>query len=804
MYRERPLLIPFVAFASGLYCSDSYGLLLSLDVVAAVFGCLALACCIRYPLPLHLLTFLFFFAYGLHALTPWKTPSSLSLATLSNSSRAPVAVQGVIHSRPVITSNGSSFVLRVNQITRDTITTPVDGKMQVFVTTDEFDLARGDLILLSTRISVPHKRGLPGEFDYGRYLQLHGIAVTGRVASVDEIVLIRGRFEDSLMRRIDEVARQLGDFIRTTLPDNSVSSVLTALLIGDQKRIPQQLSSAYTRAGVNHILSISGFHIGIIAFFIVHLTLLAVTRIEVLTLGFNLRRAVLLLALPAMVFYLFLTGAAPATTRSVIMLAAFVLALYAEREIDPVNTLLLSALLLISMNPPTLFDISFQLSFLALWGIVIAVVPLMERFGDIRQSWLRTLLQFLVTSCAASIVTIIPVLFAFNQASLNGILANFLIVPLLGYGAVLAGFCALPLIYLFTPLAQLLIWMAGQLVELSNFLIILFGKLPLIRFHGITTLDMFLFLSCLSLFTFLRSSRLKYLLCGSLPAVAVVIHLAAPSPTDGRLHVTMLSVGQAESLLIRLPDGTTMLVDGGGYLYETDLDFGERFLAPALHKLAVHRIDWMVMTHTHPDHAGGLPYIIQTMPVGEFWEPVIGGGGVHHDLLLNHLAEQRIPRRTLAEGDVIRLGSGVVMEVLSPPRVDEQHVSVDSGGKDGNEGSLVFQLIHGQTRVLCTADVGFPTEKRLLSGKTVLASTLLKVGHHGSRFSTSEEFLDQVAPAVAMISVGLNNSFSLPSPETLERLHRRRIAIYRTDHDGTIEFVSDGRNWNILTPFRPE
>jgi competence protein ComEC len=414
------------------------------------------------------------------------------------------------------------------------------------------------------------------------------------------------------------MARRLGDFIRTSMPEVQESSVLTALLIGDQKRIPVELAAAYTRAGVNHILSISGFHVGIISYFIVLIALLLVTRSEVLALRFNLRRSVLLLSLPSMLFYLLLTGSAPATARSVIMLAAFVLALYAERETDPLNALLLAGFLLVAVNPPTLFDISFQLSFLALWGIVVFVPPFMERYVHTSRNWLRQLLQFIAASCAASFATAVPVLFAFNQASLNGIVSNFLIVPLLGYGAVLAGFCALPFVYLFPPFAHLLLWIAAKMVLLSNWLIVLFAALPVIRFHGITALDMLLFLIFMGVVTFFQRRRVKLFLCALLPVLAVAAHLASSPAGDGRLHITMLSVGQAESLLVRLPDGGTVLVDGGGYLHDTGRDFGERTLAPALFKLGVRRIDHLILTHRHPDHIGGLLYVPRTIPVGSF------------------------------------------------------------------------------------------------------------------------------------------------------------------------------------------
>lgn len=803
MERERPLLIPFVALSAGLCLSDYLDVVLPISAVAAVFCSLLLSCCIRNRLPFAVAGFAFFFVWGLYALTPWKAHPPAPDNIQHQSGRTPVIVEGVVNSRPVAVSGASglsgSFVLRVEQVLFDGAPFPAAGNLMVYVAAGEIDLARGDRVRLSSRITVPVKLGLPGEFDFPRYLSFRGVDATARVASVTDLVLMRGAAEDTLLRRIDLAARRLGDFIRDALPDERLSSVVTALLIGDQRRIPQALTDAYTRAGVNHILSISGFHVGIIAFFVIQAVLLIATRFEWPALHGNLRRAAVLIALPAMVLYLFLTGAAPATARSVVMLGCFVLALYAEREVDPVNALLLSALLLLSLNPPSLFDISFQLSFLALWGIVVFVPPVMRRFESLTKGWQRSLLQFIAASCAASVATTVPVLFVFNQASLNGILSNFLIVPLLGYGAVLAGLCGLLCVPFCTALAHLLLWVTAQLVRLSNMLVELFARLPLLTFHGITALDMLAFLLCMCVVTFVRPGRARHALCVLLPSLAVMAHLATAPQADGRLHVTMLSVGQAESLLFRLPDGSTMLVDGGGYLHDNGRDFGERLLGPALFKLGVRRIDHMVMTHSHPDHVGGLPFVATTFPVGEFWEAAPGGNGPLYDRLRSALAARQVPVRNLSAGDTFELPGGVTLQVLSPPPTAEE--AVDDTGM--NENSLVFRLTHGSLSILCTADTGFPAEEQMLAAGGDLKSTVLKVGHHGSRFSTSETFLDRVAPRLALISAGKGNSFGLPAARTVDLLASRGIETYRTDRDGTVELVGNGTTWNVATPYRP-
>lgn len=789
MYRERPLFLPFLAFSFGLYLSDSFRIILPLSAVAALSACLVLACLLRDRRPFNLFIPLFFLVCGLRALAPWHA-GVLSQETFLSS--LPVRIEGVVVSRPSVAEDGGSFVLQVDRIVHPSGSLrPANTTMQVFVSSGGISLRRGDRILLSSRITAPHLLGLPGEFDYGRYLAYGGISAVGRVESSDEIVILQEGTRYSFLREFDLVARRLGEVIRDGQADNDASAVLCALLLGDQKRISESLAAAYTRAGVNHILSVSGFHVGIIAFFLVQSALLVLTRIERIALAFNLRRTVLLMALPVMVIYLLLTGAAPATARSVIMLAALVLALYAERETDPLNTLLFSAMLLLCLHPPGLFDPSFQLSFLAMWGIVVLVPVVMERCNGISNGLVHTIVQFTATSCAASLVTMVPVLFLFNQASLNGILTNFLIVPLLGYGAVIAGFCALPLAFIWMPACHLLLWPAGMMVKGGNALVLLFSHLPVISFSGITRLDMFLFLAALTALSFMCPSRIRTVLCCMMPICAVAIHLKTPSGEEGMLRLTMLSVGQAESMLIRLPDGKTMLVDGGGYLHETGRDFGERVVVPALRTLGVRRIDWLVLTHGHPDHCGGMPFLIMNMPVGEFW--FAGSAPAISQELKTSLVSRSIPQRNLIAGTSVRIGSNVIVEILAPSAPSsEEHM-------DLNDESLIIRLVYGGVKLLLTADAGMAAEEKLLRRNAPLQATLLKVGHHGSRHATSDDFLERVMPKVALISAGRDNRFGLPSRQTLERLRLHGIPVFRTDLDGTIDFITDGRGWRVET-----
>lgn len=791
-----PFLIPFFFMAAGMVISALTGFFCDITSVTAVFLCLLLASFLTDSKVFSVCTALFFFFFGLCALQPWLSPEITSYSIKTKATGSPVIIEGIVSARPSVASEGSRLTLQVERIISGARAEPVSGVLLLTVSAGDITLTRGDRIRFVSRVSLPHLLGLPGEFDYPRYLALQGISAVCRVSSQNEIVLMRAAAVGSLQRSIDVAARHLGDAIRSSIPDERVSSVLTALLIGDQRRIPRDLADAYTRAGVNHILSISGFHVGIIAAFISLLMAWFLTRFEYPALNWNIRRIAVLIAVPTMVAYLFLTGSAPATARSVIMLSVFALALFSEREQNSVNTLLLAAFLLVAINPPTLFDVSFQLSFISLWGILIAVPLIMKSTAHMGSPLLRGLILFAATSAAAACVTLLPVLYIFKVASLNGILTNFLIVPLLGYGAVLTGFIALPLVVLFPAIAPLLLWPAAELVAVSNQFINWCISLPVIVFHGITGWDLFFFLLFLTGVTFFRS-RLLLLSVLLIPVTACALHLYMSNSSDGRLHITMLSVGQAESILVQLPDGSTLLVDGGGYLYDTDHDFGRQILAPALGSLHAGRIDRMIATHDHPDHSGGLPFVIKNFPVGEFWSGTEVSAEIQQEL-----DKIKVPQRKIAVGDVIRLPGPVIITVLSP--AGSARGAADSDEANVNEKSLVFRLSYGSFSMIFCADAGFEAEQLMLSGRYDLKSTVLKVGHHGSRYSTSEAFLERVQPSLALISAGAGNRFGLPSPRTVDLLGVKGIVLYRTDRDGTIKLVTDGVGWSVSTPYKPE
>ncbi|WP_306535151.1 DNA internalization-related competence protein ComEC/Rec2 [Geobacter sp.] len=788
----RPLLLPLLGMMTGLASAHHFSLIIP-DLflpllLAASLGTVFL----RSRIPFALLLAPTFFVWGSASLKPFLTPSHPLHHLVRSAPQEPVIVEGVVCARPEVDGTGSRLIVEVERFLRDGKPVPATGRLLVFIREGRGGVLTGDRVRFETRIRQPLNFGLPGEFDYRRHLAYREIFATASVRSADDILLMREAVAYPVQRWFDRLAAELGNFIGSRFP--AEGGVLRAILVGERGYVSDGTEDAYARAGVNHILSISGFHVGVIALTIHYLLLCLLARSEFLALRLNLRHTVLVATLPPVVFYLFLAGLAPATVRSVVMIVVVTLAFILERETDPLNTLMVAAFGILMVTPQALFDISFQLSFLAIWGMLLLIPLCMEPFSSVREGVTKKLLLFVAASAAATMVTMLPVVHTFHRASVAGLIGNFVAVPLLGYGAVVAGFAALPLISVLPGAAEFLLGVAAWFVRVSDGIITVVARIPPLPVRSVTLTDLVVLYLALLALSLTKGTRTQLALCTGSVGLILMLHLPAQADSPSKLTVTFFSVGQGESTLITFPDGKRMLVDGGGSLHEGGMDVGERLLAPALWSLGVDRLDVVVLTHPHPDHIKGLVSIASQFPIGEFWESGVTTPFGDHGELRAVLAERGVPvRRITSSSPPLAIGA-VRIEPLAPAFRPPAEPECDQ-----NDDSLVFTLEYGNFSMLFTGDIGRNAEERLLADPAKLRCTVLKVPHHGSRHSSSPRFLDAVSPRLALISAGVRNSFGLPSPETLSRLQERGVAVCRTDLNGTIEVASDGTGYTVQT-----
>ncbi len=704
-------------------------------------------------------------------------------------------VEGVIVKRPDARESGYRIIIRPEQIAPADMpgnNTKITGLLLLRLGTGGEHFASGDRIRFKGKLSQPRNLGTPGEFNIERFYKLKDVVATSFVKSAADVLVVEKGAESRFQGHFDVTAAKVGRFISSRLP-GAEGGIMKALLIGDMSDIPQQLKDQYSRTGVNHILSISGFHIGIIALALIQIWFAISRLFPALLLYLNFRRCALLLSIPLVVYYMFLAGAAPATARSVIMLCLLIIGLMLERESDPVNSLALAAFALLLINPANLYDISFQFSFLALWGLTV-ITPLLTRpFRGKVTGWRYNLILFAAASTAAVTVTLLPAAYYFQQSSLTGIISNFFIVPLLGYGAVVTGFAALPFIWLFPVAAGYLIAIAGLLISASNSIIAMLARIPTLPAFTPTEIDLAIFLLAMLFITVMRNSKIKAVTLAMVPFSIVLLQQIPWQENDFSLKIDFLSVGQGESTLITFSDGRRMLIDGGGTYHESGWNVGKQLLLPALRKMGIKRIDYLVLTHAHPDHLQGVMTVAETLPVGEFWESGLNSGDDYQSLKKT-LDLRKIPLKVMNGSSAPVEISGTTVKCLYPPN---RRISAS----DLNETSLVIRCDSGSFSALFTGDIGFEAEASLLGSRSNLRATLLKVPHHGSRYSTGPYFLDAVSPEIAIISAGYNNSFGLPAPETIEQLSAKNIMLYRTDLDGTItvKLPKEGGNPAIST-----
>ena len=790
MMSDRPLLLPLISMVAG--CLAQYLLDLPVTILVSVMLLGSMVCLtpVRSIWLYGLVTATFWASLGMFSLMRYDLdPSQSFLRTFDNTL---VTVEGVVAGRPVALPEGQRIDLTIEQIDTEPLSFKGAGRLLVTVGRGRVDWLAGDRIRFPARIKVPRVLNLPGEFNYPRYLALHGYHATAWVKDAGSVVLIRGNAVWSPQRLLDDLALRCQQVIRRTVPQPEVHGILIALATGTQHEIPAPLLADYTRAGVNHILSVSGFHVGIVTILWVYLLRWLLLRSEWFALRFDLRRCTLLSAVPIMVVYLLFTGSAWATARAVLMLVVIVLALWFEREVEGVDALAAAAFLLVLFDPGALFDPSFQLSCMALWGLVILTPFLMQPFERCGWTgWKLGLLTISAASTAAMLATVVPALMIFHQTSLSGIVANIVIVPLLGYAGTVVATAAIPVMLLAPWASDLLLIPASLLVKLSNLVVGWIAQLPVLKNYAFHPLDVVAVLLVFGILSFVRTARMQRGFIGITLVAVFLFHLVTRPRHDGRLHLHFLSVGQAESILITLPDSRTMLIDGGGYLYQNGRDFGERYLVPALHRLGVRQIDMMVLTHPHPDHLGGLPAVAEQFKVGAFWRSGAESQEADYQRLMQALIRQKTVVRTLQQGEQPLADAELKVLVCS--------VAAESGGdQDDNEASLVLRLQYRDFSALLMADAGVAVEQELIR-QGARPVTLLKVGHHGSKTATSVPFLKVLQPQLAVISAGADNRFRLPAPETVERLRQQGVPLYRTDLQGTIRVSTDGTSWTVGT-----
>jgi competence protein ComEC len=476
-----------------------------------------------------------------------------------------------------------------------------------------------------------------------------------------------------------------------------------------------------------------------------------------------------------------------------------------DRQKDLYDALFLAAFLILVAAPAALFDVSFQLSFLAVLSMLYLVPRFMEMGAPLKkwadeQTWSKRKIATyvaasLVTSAAAILGTGPLVGLYFNRISVVGFLANLLLVPLMGLGSTLLSLLTALAVFLSTPVAFILTELNILSLRLSVGLVDFFSRWPMASYRIATPSwpEIFLFYGAILCAANLkRRPKAIYLLATVIGIfIAVQIYDSRLRNNPDRLEIAFLDVGQGDAAVVHLPGGKVIVIDGGGTL-DGSFDPGERIVAPYLWQRKIKRIDFLVSSHYHPDHLQGLFFLLENFEVDRVWvngDREADFSGAERFLLT---AGDRV-RAMSREDRPVEIGEARV-EFIHPPRRQRDFW--------GNSGSLVLRLTYGAHSFLFCGDIENLAEEEILKRNPNLISTVMKAPHHGSKTSNSVNFVQSTRPKYAVFTVRSGGRSNLPNSEVLARYEAIGTEILRTNRNGAIIFETDGKEIQVKTYLR--
>lgn len=694
-------------------------------------------------------------------------------------------VLGDVQQTPTSTSHGQRFLVRTRQVLIGSDTLAVRFLLDVRLAADSFPaLACGHRVLLGGRLEplrAPRNPGLPD-----RTAQWRRQGVVARL-TIDDAQLVQVLASNQCYAaRLAQFRTTIAQVLKQHIPLPEARPIVQALLLGDRSGLSPEVRDRLGRAGLAHLLAISGLHV-----MLVGLVLHGLLRSLLLRIGlgwWTMEWTRTLLTLLVLSGYVLLAGMPPSAVRALVMTGLLLGATLWQAPPHPLNTLGAAALLLLLQDPMQLFEPGFQLSFAAVAGLLLGWAPLQARLPlFFRRPILRYLVGTVLVTLIATLATAPFMLYHFGYVSLAGLLLNFPGIPLTA-GALAAGL----LTVLSAPVSATLANLFGHAASLCAFLLLKLGNLGSYVLQPVVWhipdppwWILVLPLALLGLLSpYARMRRWSGLaLLGCLTAGLWL------TPSSSHLDVLFFDVGHGDALLIRTPGGRHLLIDTGGRYAQ---DVAARWsILPFLRRYGIHRLDAIVLTHPDADHTGGLPLLLRQLEVGRVLDSGTADSSALSREIAHLLDSLRLPHQSLQAGDTIALDPTLSLQVLAP--------APGSNNNSDNERSVVLRMVFGQTRWLFLGDAERKLEHQLVQAYgTLLQSDVVKVAHHGSQTSSIPELVRLVAAhdrsAWAVISSGWRGVSGLVQ----KRWEQQGTQLWLTSQSGALWLRSDGyRIWPV-------
>jgi competence protein ComEC len=686
---------------------------------------------------------------------------------------------GVVTDAPTVKEDRVIYNVKALYLCEEEGDRSVTGKVRLSsLVNDNSTIYRyGDIIKFTGKLKIPQGRRNPNGFNYRAYLLQKGISTTAFSREIEKI----GKYKTNpFVVAALNLRERLTTFYDSHLPPN-LSSLMVGIALGIKDNIPGETMKAVKNGGVAHVLAVSGLHTGIIY-----------AALELIFYRFGLSGTIyFVIGSIAIIFYSFMAGLTPSVLRAAIMIMVFMLAKVAGRENDPLNSLCFSAAILLFLNPLNLFSVSFQLSYAAVVGIIL-FFTYFRRILEGLPVYLRNSLSVILS--AQLVVGPILAYYFFN-ISLIGFFTNLLVVPLVSL-ILISGLFSGIIGILFTPLGSVFVKVPGFLLSIVEKIILISSKIPFatIVVPAMTPINVVLYFTALAIvFGFLPfADKIKSQYKNTCAICLMVLAFIAVFMSSRGFEVTFIDVGQGDSILIQTEGKKVVLIDGGGMppYYSGDFDTGDDIVLPFLYSKGIKKIDAVIFTHFDDDHARGLLSILRSMKV----ENIVYG--LPEDLpiyeeMLEIVREKQIKTIHVKRGDQFTIDN-VTFDVLNPVVDTQKDLS-------SNDNSVVLKMAYKGMKFLFTGDLEYEGERSLISSGIDIRAHVLKVGHHGSHTSTSQEFLSKVRPLYGVISAGKDNTFGHPSPQVLESLNDSGVTILRTDNHGAVSFKISRKGVRINT-----
>ncbi len=673
---------------------------------------------------------------------------------------------------------------------------------------DDIALREGDMVEVRALLFDLPRAGNWGERETRNRMIRENCWSMARVQKDEKWRVVRSASATSLAARLDIWRGAIVTRYETSFRDlgapysASNAQLLSALVWGEgglREPLPRQTRERFRAAGMSHVLVASGTQVAVFCGILIFLTR-----------AVGLRRWSWILVLLPLVLYALLAGGASSIWRATVAGICVAVALSWGRDIDGLSLWSLALIVLFALDPTQLQDIGFQLTFAATWGL-LALAPTLNRV--LEHVWKPSfMLNLAAFSLAAQIATTPILLYHFGRISLAAFGTSFFAIPIAGV------LVSTGMLGLFLPLTHLNLWLVQSLDAVATMASRVPGaqtELPPLRLGwtlflyaalccalSVTSSTRWAYESWQKLADKWRGLRPQSVMTWAILALCCVAIWRIANTRDGRVRVTLLDVGQGESIVIRAPSGRTVLVDGGTSSDEGRGEVGRAIIVPYLKAMGVARLDAVILTHADADHCSALPFVAREIPI----DLALDGTALHatsstrngdalppeYEETLSAWRQNNVPIEAARAGQKLDLGDDVVLTILAPQ-------SSAITGLSENDAAAVVRLDYGETSVLLTADIETEAEQQLVRSGANLKCTVLKIAHHGSKTSTTAPFLTAAQPSAAIVSAGRYNKYRHPAPRVMNDLSRAKIKTYRTDLDGAIEVACDGQECDVTT-----